>query len=38
MSRLRMYYLLAAMILPLTGGIRSANSQPAPASGDYTTR
>jgi hypothetical protein len=38
MSRLCMYYLLAAMILSLTGGIRSANSQPAPASGDYTTR
>ncbi len=25
------------MILPLTGGIRSANSQTTPASDDYTT-
>jgi hypothetical protein len=33
----RTYCLLAAMIVPLTGGIRIANSQPAPAGDDYTT-
>jgi hypothetical protein len=38
MFRLGMYYLLATMILSLAGGIRSANSQPAPTSDDYTTR
>ncbi len=38
MFRLRIYCLLAAMILSLTGGIRSANSQSAPASDDYTSR
>ena len=37
MFRLRICFLLAAMIFPLTGGIRSANSQPAPAGDDYTT-
>src|SRR5271169_6103725 len=40
MFRLRMYCLLAAMMLSLTGGIRSANSQPTPptpAGDDYTT-
>ncbi|MGA3339093.1 MAG: fatty acid cis/trans isomerase [Methylocella sp.] len=30
--------MLAAMILSLTGGIRSANSQSAPASDEYTSR
>lgn len=34
--RLRIYFLLAAMLIPLAIGIRSANSQPAPASDDYT--
>jgi hypothetical protein len=38
MFRLRMYCLLVAMIPPLTGGIRSANSQPTPATDDYTAR
>src|SRR3954452_13983149 len=40
MSRphLRMYCLLVVMILHITGGIRSANSQPASASDDYTTQ
>ena len=38
MFRLRMYCLLAAAILSLSGVIRSANSQPAPASDDYTAR
>ena len=38
MFRLRMYCLLAATMLHLTGGIRSADSQPASASDDYTTR
>src|ERR1700687_6458460 len=38
MFPIRMYCLLVALIFPLTGGIRSANSQPAPASDDYTTR
>ena len=33
-----MYGLLAVMILALAGGIGSANSQPAPASDDYTSR
>ena len=37
MFRLCMYCLLTAMILHVTGGIRSANSQPAAASDDYTT-
>jgi hypothetical protein len=32
-----MYCLLTVMILHVTGGIRSANSQPASASDDYTT-
>jgi Fatty acid cis/trans isomerase (CTI) len=35
---LRMYCLIAVAILPLSGVIRSANSQPAPASDDYTAR
>jgi Fatty acid cis/trans isomerase (CTI) len=38
MFRLHMYCLLAAAILSLSGIIRSANSQPAPADDDYTTR
>ena len=38
MFRLWTYGLLTAMILHVTGGIRSANSQPASASDDYTTR
>jgi hypothetical protein len=38
MFRLRMYCLLAAAILSLSGVIRSANSQPASASDDYTAR
>jgi hypothetical protein len=33
-----MYCLLAAAILSLSGLIRSANSQPAPASDEYTAR
>jgi hypothetical protein len=37
MFRLSMCWTLAAMILALTGGIRSANSQPTPASDEYTT-
>ena len=36
--RLRMYCLLVVIILHLIGGIRSANSQPASASEDYTAR
>ena len=38
MFRLPAYYLLAVATLGLAGGIRSANSQPAAASDDYTTR
>src|SRR6266481_5805676 len=38
MLRLRMSCLLLAIILPLTGGIRSANSQIAPAGDDYASR
>jgi hypothetical protein len=38
MFRLRMYCLLAAAILSLSGLVRSANSQPASASDDYTAR
>jgi hypothetical protein len=43
MFRLRMHVMLAAIVVPLTIGIRSADSQPAPASpapasDDYTTR
>jgi hypothetical protein len=38
MNRLRLYCLLAMMIISLAGGIRGANSQPAPASDDYTAR
>ena len=38
MSRLRMFYLLAALLFALTGGIRSANSQAAPTSDEYTDR
>jgi Fatty acid cis/trans isomerase (CTI) len=38
MFRLCMYCLLAAAILSLSGVIRSANSQPAPASDEYTAR
>ncbi len=38
MNRLRLYCLLAVTIIPLAGGIRGANSQPAPASDDYTAR
>ena len=38
MFRLPVYSLLAVTILALAGGIRSANSQPAAASDDYTTR
>ena len=38
MSRLSMYWLLAAMLLALAGNIRSANSQAASASDEYTTR
>ena len=39
MFRLRMYCLLTVMILHVTGGIPSANSQPAAAASDeYTTR
>ena len=37
MFRLRTYCLLAAMILALAGGIRSANSQPADAGDDYAS-
>ena len=32
-----MYCLLTAMILHVTGGVRSAKSQPASASDDYST-
>ena len=35
---LRMYCVLAVAILPLSGVIRSANSQPAPVHDDYTAR
>ena len=38
MFRLRTYCLLAAMVLSSFGGIRGANSQPAPGSDDYTAR
>ena len=38
LPHLRMYCLLVAIILLLTGGIRSANSQIAPAGDDYATR
>ena len=38
MFRLCMYCLLAAAILSLSGVIRSANSQPAPTSDEYTAR
>jgi hypothetical protein len=38
MFRLLVYCLLAAAILSPSGVIRSANSQPAPADDDYTTR
>jgi hypothetical protein len=38
MIRLGMYCLLAAMILPLTVGVRTANSQPSSAGDDYTAR
>ena len=38
MFRPCMYCLLMAMILLVTGGIRSANSQPSSASDDYATR
>jgi hypothetical protein len=38
MFRLRMCCLLAAAILSLSGVIRSASSQPAPAGDDYTAR
>ena len=38
MFRLSAYYLLAVATLALVGGIRSANSQAAAASDDYTTR
>ncbi len=37
MFRLWMYGLLTAMILQVTGGMPSANSQPASVSDDYTT-
>ena len=35
---LRICCLLAALTLPLIGGIRSAKAQPAPASDDFTSR
>jgi Fatty acid cis/trans isomerase (CTI) len=38
MFRVRLYFFLAATIVLLTGGVRSANSQPAPAIDDYTSR
>jgi hypothetical protein len=38
MFRLRIYCLLGAIILPLTGGIRSADAQIAPGGDDYATR
>ena len=38
MFRLRLYCLLAAISLLFFGGIRNANSQPAPANDNYTTR
>jgi hypothetical protein len=38
MLRLRMYGLLAAMLLPPVGGIRGANLQPAAASDQYSSR
>jgi hypothetical protein len=38
MPRLRMYFVLAAMLAPLAIGIGSADSQPAPATDDYTAR
>jgi hypothetical protein len=37
MLRLRIYFMLAAMLMLLTISIRSADSQPAPAGDDYTT-
>jgi len=36
MSRLHVFYLLAAMLLVLAGGIRTTNSQNAPADDEYT--
>src|SRR5271165_2495807 len=36
--RLRMYFVLAAMAISMAVGIQSADSQPAPASDDYTAR
>jgi hypothetical protein len=38
MFRLGIYFMLAAIPMLLTIGIRSADSQPAPASDDYTSR
>jgi hypothetical protein len=38
MLRLRVYFVLAAMLAPLAIGIGSADSQPAPATDDFTTR